>query len=75
MKPFDKPDTVSKKFLAYDLYVLPPQILPCDEIDLVDLMYLNTDFASVTHPFKTSVDIESYNNTWFDKEPPYQGHL
>ena len=53
VKSFDKLDATSGKFLAQDLYALPPQILPCDEVDLVDLRYLNIDFTSVAHPFKS----------------------
>lgn len=52
------------------MYALPPQILPCDDVDLLDLQYLNADFAPVKHPFKSSFDIESYNSMRFDKQPP-----
>ena len=70
MKPFDKSDAASRKFLAQDLYALTPQILPYNEVDLVDLRYLNTDFAPVAHPFNSSFDIEIYNSMWFDDHPP-----
>ena len=49
---FDKPVGAVRKFLARNLYALPPQILPCDDVDLSDLRYLNTDFAPVRHPLK-----------------------
>ena len=52
VQPFDKPDSAIRKFLAQDIYALPPQILPCDPVDLPDLRYLNTDYAPVKHPFK-----------------------
>ena len=68
--PFDKPNGAERKFLAQDMYALPPQILPCDQIDLPDLRYLNTDFVPVAHPFKDSFNIESYDSVWFDKQPP-----
>ena len=66
VQPFDKPDSAIRKFLAQDIYALPPQILPCDPVDLPDLRYLNTDYAPVKHPFKASFDVESYNIMWFD---------
>ena len=47
-----------------DIYALPPHILPCDDFDLPDLRYLNTDFTPVKHPFKDNVNIESYNSIW-----------
>ena len=70
VKPFDKPNGAERKFLAQDMYALPPTILPCDQIDLPDLRYMNTDFAPVAHPFKDAFNIESYNSIWFDKQPP-----
>ena len=68
--PFDKPNGTKRKFLAQDMYALPPQILPYDQVDLPDLRYMNNDFAPVTHPFKDSFNIESYNSIWFEKQPP-----
>ena len=55
VKPFDKPDAPSRKFMAQDVHALPPQILPCDDIDLPDLCYLNQSFKDV-------FNIESYNS-------------
>jgi len=68
--PFDRPDAATRKFLAQDMYALPPQILPCDQVDLLDLRYMNNDFAPITHPFKDSFNIESYNSIWFEEQPP-----
>ena len=47
VKPFDKSDAPSRKFISQDVHALPPQILPCDDIDLLDLRYLNSDYAPV----------------------------
>lgn len=56
--------------LCIALYLLPPQILPCDEIDTADFRYLNSDFAPNTkYPFHSNVDIEAYNTSWLDDEP------
>ena len=59
---FDKPNGTKRNFLAQDMYALPPQILPCDQINFPDLRYMNNNFAPVTHPFKDSFNIESYNS-------------
>lgn len=66
MHPFNKSDSVIIKFMAQDLYILPPQILPCDDIDLPDFRYLNSDFAHIKHPLKDTFNIESYNSMWLD---------
>ena len=49
------------------MYVIPPQILPCDQISLPDLRYINAEYAPVKHPFKAAFGIESYNIMWLDK--------
>lgn len=41
--PLDKPNEATRKFLAQDMYTLPPQILPCNQIDLPYLRYMNTN--------------------------------
>ena len=51
---FDNPQGVIRKFFAQDLYALPPQILPCDAIDLPYLRYFNTDLAPVNTPLSNS---------------------
>lgn len=68
VQQFDKPDVVIRKFMGQNLYALPPQILPCDDIDLPDFCYLNSDFAPVKHPFADSFNIENYNNMWLDDQ-------
>lgn len=70
VQPFDKSDSAIRKFLAQDMYELPPQILPCDPIDIPDLRYLNTEYAPVKHAFKTVFDIKGSNIMWFEQHPP-----
>ena len=66
VQPFDKPDSVVRKFQTQDLYALPLQYIPCDDVDLPDFRYLNTDFTPVKHPFKDNSIIENYNSMWLD---------
>ena len=68
VQPFGKPDSAVGKFLAQDMYALPPQILPCTDVDLPDFRYLNTNFAPIKHPFKDNFNIESYNSMWLDNK-------
>ena len=65
---FDRPNGTLWKFQTQDMYALPPQILPCDDIDLVDFCYLNTYFMPVKHPFKENFSIKSYNSMWLDNK-------
>ena len=55
--------------MVSDLYLLPPQILPCEHIDTPNLRFLNSDFAPLRHPFGDNFNIESYNTSWFDDAP------
>lgn len=65
-----KPKGATSKFLTEDLYLLPPQIMPCDEVDTTDLRYLNSDFIpTLKHPFHRDFDVEAYNTDWFEEEP------
>ena len=65
--PLDLPRKINISCIC--IYLLPPLILPCDEVDTPDLRYLNTDFApNLKHPFHRDFDIEAYNTKWFDDE-------
>lgn len=66
VQQFNKPQNVIRNFLAQDIYAVPPQILPCDLIDLPDLRYIHADYAPVKYSLKAAFDIESYNNMWLD---------
>lgn len=49
------------------MYVLPPQTLPCNQVDLPDLRYIHADYAPLKYYFKSTFDIDSYNSMWLDK--------
>ena len=69
VRKYGKPQSVLQKFLVRDLYLLPPQILPCEHVDTPTLRYLNSDYAPLRHPFGKNFNIESYNTSWFDDKP------
>ena len=54
-----------QKFMAEDLYLLPPTLLPCEPIDGADIRYLNYSHPTITHPFAKDLDIKSYHATHF----------
>lgn len=56
--------------MAEDLYLLPPQILPCEHIDTPNLRYLNSEFALLRPLFRKGFDIKIHNLAWFDDKPP-----
>ena len=68
-RKYGKPDGTIKKFRTEDLYLLPPDIFPCESTDSTDLRYLSNDFAPLHHPFTKDFNIEAYNTRWFDEEP------
>ena len=71
---YGRPNGALYKFLTEDIYLLPPQILPCDEVDTPDLRYLNSDFApNLKHPFHKDFDIQAYNTRWFDDDEDENG--
>ena len=52
-----------------DLYPLPPSLKPCEPIDSSDTRYLNQSYSPIVNPLRKALNIEIYNETWFDKPP------
>ena len=61
-----KPDSPELKFMAYDSYPLPPSLKPCEPVDTTDTRYLNQSHTPITNPLKKALNIELYNEKWFD---------
>mmetsp|Transcript_30102 Transcript_30102/g.28997 ORF Transcript_30102/g.28997 Transcript_30102/m.28997 type:complete len:86 (+) Transcript_30102:3-260(+) len=66
----EKPDSALRKFMTEDVYILSPDILPCEHLDTPDMRYINSDFTPDKYPFDNTADIESYNINWYDDKPP-----
>ena len=62
-------NSAEQKFMAEDLYPLPPSLLPCDPIDGADVRYLNHSHPSITHPFEKDLNIKSYHEKHFSSPP------
>ena len=55
--------------MATDLYPLPPSLKPCEPVDSSDIRYLNHSHSPIVNPLSKPLNIELYNDTWFDKPP------
>ena len=69
LQSLSRPNGAKMKFHSSSLSPLPPGLLPCDPIDTADLRYLNQDSPPVPNPL-SSLDIQLYNDVWFDDKPP-----
>ena len=72
VRRYGKPHGPTYKYMTQDVYMLPPTILPCKQIDTPNMRYLNSDFTPSKQPFKDTIDIERYNAHWYDYEPLYR---
>ena len=70
VKPYNKPDGAPRTYKGVDLYPLPPAIFPSNPLDAADQRYLNYKHAPLTSPLHQTLNIESYNDMWFDTPPP-----
>ena len=52
VRKLNKPDSPELKFMAHDLYPLPPSLKPCKPIDSTDARYLNQNHTPLVNPLK-----------------------
>ena len=65
VRKLNKPDSPELKFMAPDLYPLPPSLKPCEPVDSTDTRYLNQTHAPLVNPLKKFLHVERYNEKWF----------
>ena len=70
VRKLNKPDSPELKFMAHDLYPLPPSLKPCEPIDSTYARYLNQNHTPLVNPLKKTLHIELYNEKWFTKLVP-----
>ena len=70
VRKLNQPDSLELKFMAHDLYPLPPSLKPCEPIDSTDTCYLNQTHAPLVNPLKKVLHIEPYNEKWSNKLIP-----
>ena len=69
MKKLHKPDNPEFKFMAYNLYSLPPSLKPYEPLDTIDTRYLNQSYAPPINPLDKYMHIALYHDKWFNKPP------
>ena len=70
VQPYNKPQAATRLYKGIDLYPLPPAIFPTNPLDTADQKYLNYEHAPITSPLQKPLQIEGYNDLWFDSPPP-----
>ena len=53
--------------MATDLYSLPPSLTSCEPVDSSNIRYLNQSYSPIINPFSKPLNIEFYNEAWFNK--------
>ena len=67
VRKFNKHSIANLKLMAYDLYPLLPFLKLFEPIDSTDIRYLNQTHAYLVNSPKKVLDIELYNDKWFNK--------
>ena len=70
VRKLHKPDSPELKFMAYDMYPLPPSLKQCEPVDKNYSRYLNQQHTPLVNPLKKVLHIELYNEKWFSKPIP-----
>ena len=70
VRKLNKPDSSELKFMAYDLYLLPPSLKSCEPINSIDTRYLNQAHDFLVNSLKKALYTELYNEKWFSKPVP-----
>ena len=55
--------------MASDLCSLPPSLKPCEPVNSSDTRYVSQSYSPIVNLLSKSLNIELYNETWFDKLP------
>ena len=59
----------TRKYKSTELYLLPPTLYPCEPLDTMDHRYLHYEHAPTVSPLAKPLQIEAYNQEWFDSKP------
>ena len=53
--------------MVTDLHPLSTSLKPCNHVDISNIRYLNQSCSPIVNPLSKHLNIEIYNETWFDK--------
>ena len=62
---YNHPQFSVHRYKLQDLYLLPPHLFPSEELDTMDVRYLNYSHAPVPSTFRNPLYIELYNDAYF----------
>ena len=69
VQDYHKPTAATRKYKSTELYLLPPSLYPCEPLDTMDHRYLHYEHAPIVSPLSKPLQIEAYNQQWFENKP------
>ena len=69
---YNSKSSAPRKYKGTELYLLPPNLFPCEPMDTMDERYLNSTHAPMVSPLHQPLKIELYNDVYF---PPLSTKL
>ena len=70
VRKLNKLDSSEFKFMFEDFYILPPLLKRCESMDESDTSSFNQSHVPIVNPLKKVLNIELYNEKWFDTPSP-----
>jgi len=70
VRRYNFPNSKTRKYKSCDLYLLPPHLFLCEELDTIETKYMNYSNAPLTSPLSKPLAIELYNDTYFPENDP-----
>jgi hypothetical protein len=70
LQRWNKPDLALLKYHSSDMYLLPDGLQPSDPLDTPYLGYLNSSHDIIVNPLQPNLDINMFNEEWFDGRLP-----
>ena len=65
MQRYNSTSSAPRKYKGTELYLLPPNLFPCEPMDTMDEWYLNSEHAPMLSPLLQPLKIELYNDVYF----------
>ena len=62
---YNSSSSAPRKYKGTELYLLPPNLFPCEPMDTMDERYLNSEHAPMVSPLLQPLKIELYNDVYF----------
>lgn len=69
VQDYHNPKGATRKYKSTELYLLPPALFPSEPLDTMDHRYLHYEHAPTVSPLAKPLQIEAYNQEWFESKP------